>query len=133
MSPGTRRSFTGQVISNKMAKTVVVAITWQQTHRLYRKAVRRITKAYAHDEGNQCRVGDQVRIEETRPLSRLKRWRVVEVLARRDLPDVSPAALDQQVLEAMASGAQPAPTPTAGGTQEAQGSGSPPGQGTEPV
>ncbi len=133
MSPGTRRSFTGQVISSKMAKTVVVAITWQQTHRLYRKAVRRVTKAYAHDEGNQCRVGDQVRIEETRPLSRLKRWRVVEVLARRELPDVRPVALDQQVLEAVASVAQKPPTTTAGGTQEAQGVESPPEQETGPV
>jgi len=133
MSPGTRRSFTGQVIGSKMAKTVVVAITWQQTHRLYRKAVRRITKAYAHDEGNQCQVGDRVRIEETRPLSRLKRWRVVEVLERRELPDVSPAALDEQALEAVASVAQRAPTPAAGGTQEAAGVESPPEQETKPV
>jgi small subunit ribosomal protein S17 len=116
-----------------MAKTVVVAITWQQTHRLYRKAVRRITKAYAHDEGNQCQVGDQVRIEETRPLSRLKRWRVVEVLARRELPDVRPMALDQQLLEEVASVAREAPTPPAGEAQETQGVESPSEQETEPV
>jgi ribosomal protein uS17 len=68
-----------------MDKTVVVALEWLQTHRLYRKASRRITKVYAHDDGNQCNRGDVVQIEETRPLSKLKRWRVLRVIEQRDI------------------------------------------------
>jgi small subunit ribosomal protein S17 len=78
-----------------MDKTVVVAITWHQPHPIYRKSVRRVTKAYAHDEHNTCRLGDLVQIEEARPLSRVKRWRVVDVLSQKDLPEVPPSALDE--------------------------------------
>lgn len=72
----------GIVTSDKMDKTVVVAVDRFVRHPLYKKIVRRTSKFMAHDEKNQCRVGDRVRIVETRPLSRHKRWRVVEVLAR---------------------------------------------------
>lgn len=65
-----------------MDKTVVVAVDRFVRHPLYKKIVRRTSKFMAHDEKNQCRVGDRVRIVETRPLSRHKRWRVIEVLAR---------------------------------------------------
>ena len=106
---GTRKTLTGRVVSNKMSKTVVVEVTWLQRHPLYRKASRRITKAYAHDEGGRCTVGDVVRLEETRPLSRLKRWRVVEILQRHEQPEVSPAALDQSVLEQIAAGSPRTP------------------------
>ena len=72
----------GRVVSNKMDKTVVVAVESYRQHRLYRRAVRRIRRFKAHDEQNTCRVGDVVRIEETRPLSKEKRWRVVETLSK---------------------------------------------------
>ena len=70
----------GRVVSTKMAKTVVVAVDYLRPHPLYRKTVRRTNKFYAHDEDGQCELGDTVRIEETRPISKLKRWRVVEVV-----------------------------------------------------
>ena len=88
----------GRVISDKMDKTVVVSIQWQQRHRLYKKSMRRITKFYAHDGENQCRVGDLVRIQETRPISLNKNWRVLEILDRREVADVKPAELDEGLL-----------------------------------
>src|ERR687886_15453 len=75
-----RKQKIGRVVSNKMEKTVVVAVDYLRPHPIYRKTVRKTSKFYAHDEGNQCQPGDRVRIEETRPLSKLKRWRVVEIL-----------------------------------------------------
>ena len=81
-SRGTRKTRTGTVVSNRMEKTVVVNVQSTRRHALYSKAVRREKKFYAHDEENTCRVGDVVRIAETRPLSKLKRWRVVEVVER---------------------------------------------------
>ena len=70
----------GTVVSYKMDKTVVVAVENRFPHAIYQKTVSRTTRYKAHDEGNQCRVGDRVRITETRPLSRTKRWTVAEVL-----------------------------------------------------
>ena len=75
-----RKEKVERVVSNKMDKTVVVAVDYLRPHPLYRKTVRKTNKFYAHDENNQCRIGDTVRIEETRPLSKLKRWRVVEIV-----------------------------------------------------
>ncbi len=72
----------GRVVSTKMEKTVVVTVERQRTHRLYKKAVRRKTRFKAHDESSVCTEGDLVRIQETRPLSKDKRWRVTEVLER---------------------------------------------------
>lgn len=72
----------GRVVSDKMDKTVVVAVDYLKPHPLYRKIIRKTNKFHAHDEENTCRVGDTVRIEETRPLSRTKRWRVVEIVQR---------------------------------------------------
>nr|WP_322489511.1 30S ribosomal protein S17 [Chloroflexus sp.] len=72
----------GRVVSDKMDKTVVVAVDYLKPHPLYRKIIRRTKKFHAHDEENACKVGDVVRIEETRPLSRTKRWRVVEIVKR---------------------------------------------------
>lgn len=79
---GIRKSRTGTVVSNAMDKTVVIAVQTTSPHALYSKAVRRTKKLYAHDGDNQCRVGDVVRVVETRPMSKLKRWRVVEVVER---------------------------------------------------
>ena len=95
MSRGRRKARVGRVVSDKMDKTVVVAIEWRQTHPLYKKSVRRFTKLVVHDEQNDSTVGDQVSIVETRPLSKTKRWRVSEVLKRRDVPEIKPVEVDE--------------------------------------
>ncbi len=77
-----RKVRTGKVVSDKMEKTVVVAIESKVKHPLYGKTVNRTTKFKAHDEENACGVGDTVRIMETRPLSKDKRWRVVEIIEK---------------------------------------------------
>jgi len=79
---GMRKTRVGVVVSDKMDKTVVVAVEDIRRHPLYGRSVRRTTRLKAHDENNECRVGDEVRLMETRPLSRTKRWRVVEVIRR---------------------------------------------------
>jgi small subunit ribosomal protein S17 len=78
---GIRKSQVGIVTSTKMNKTVAVAVDRRVQHRLYKKTLRRTSKFLAHDENNACKVGDRVRIVETRPLSARKRWRVEKVLA----------------------------------------------------
>lgn len=98
MPDGRRKVRQGEVVSNKMDKTVLVAVRWQQRHRLYKKSIRRITRFFAHDRDNECRIGDVVRIEETRPLSRMKKWRVVEIVQRREVAEVKPAELDEGLL-----------------------------------
>lgn len=75
------KSLIGHVTSNKMDKTVGVAIEVSKPHPLYKKIIRRRIKLFAHDENNTCRQGDLVRVAETRPLSKTKRWRVVEILS----------------------------------------------------
>jgi len=77
-----RKVRTGTVVSNAMDKTVVVSVSDLKQHPIYKKVVRRTSKYLAHDEANECGVGDRVRIMETRPLSKLKRWRVVEVVEK---------------------------------------------------
>jgi small subunit ribosomal protein S17 len=79
-----RKRLTGVVTSDKMDKTVVVAVSTTKQHRLYGKVVRLVKKYKAHDENNDAREGDQVEIIESRPISRLKRWSVVSVLKRAD-------------------------------------------------
>jgi len=79
---GKRQEKVGVVTSTKMQKTVVITVERQGTHPLYKRVVRRSKNFLAHDEKNECRVGDTVRIEETRPLSSRKRWRVVEIIAK---------------------------------------------------
>ena len=77
-----RKTKLGRVVSDKMDKTVVVAVESYRPHPIYKKAVRRIKKFKAHDEQNACHTGDMVRIEETRPLSKEKRWRVLEIVSK---------------------------------------------------
>lgn len=77
-----RKTREGTVVSTKMNKTVVVAVVERVRHARYQKTLQRTKKLYAHDEVHDLREGDRVRVQETRPLSRLKRWRVVEVLER---------------------------------------------------
>jgi len=79
---GKRRTKVGRVISDKMDKTVVVSVERLRRHPIYKRVVRLSSKFKAHDEDNTAQVGDTVRIEESRPLSREKRWRVIEVVAR---------------------------------------------------
>ncbi len=79
---GKRRTKVGRVVSDKMDKTIVVSVERLRRHPIYKRVVRLSSKFKAHDEENSARVGDTVRIEESRPLSREKRWRVIEVIAR---------------------------------------------------
>jgi small subunit ribosomal protein S17 len=81
---GKRKTKVGRVVSDKMDKTVVVSVERLTRHPLYKRVVRMTTKFAVHDEENQARVGDTVLIEESRPLSRTKRWRLVEVTSRAD-------------------------------------------------
>ena len=77
-----RKEKVGVIFSNKMEKSVTVAVKWKEKHPMYGKFVNRTKKFHAHDESNNCNIGDTVRIMETRPLSKTKRWRVVEILER---------------------------------------------------
>ncbi len=81
-SRNNRKTRTGTVVSNKMDKTIVVAMKNKVKHPLYGKTINRTSKLKAHDEANECQVGDVVKIMETRPLSRDKRWRLVEVIEK---------------------------------------------------
>jgi len=87
---GKRKTRFGKVVSDKMDKTVVVAVETPKRHPLYKKTIRRAVKYKAHDEKNQCRTGDTVRIVETRPLSKDKRWRVAEVLSKGEVAEIQP-------------------------------------------
>ncbi len=81
----------GEVIANKMAKTIVVRVERRFRHPQFKKVVTRFKKFYAHDERNEARVGDRVRIEETRPVSKLKCWRLVDVVERNTAAEPVPA------------------------------------------
>jgi small subunit ribosomal protein S17 len=95
---GRRKVLEGVVVSDKMQKTVVVAVERLTRHPIYKKTIRKVKKYKAHDEENACRVGDRVRIVETRPLSKTKRWRVVEILQRAELVEVPAEAVDLELL-----------------------------------
>mgnify|MGYP001084501941 FL=1 len=82
MERNLRKTRTGKVVSDKMDKTIVVAIQNNEMHPLYNKIVKRTYKLKAHDENNDCHIGDTVKVMETRPLSRDKRWRLVEIVDR---------------------------------------------------
>ena len=87
---GKRKVREGLVMSDKTDKTVVVAVETRKVHPLYKKAIR-VTKKYkAHDENNACNVGDKVKIVETRPLSKEKRWRVTEIISKREVAETRP-------------------------------------------
>lgn len=77
-----RKTEVGKVVSDKMDKTIVVAIENRVKHKLYNKIIKRTIKLKVHDENNECKIGDRVRIMETRPLSKDKRWRLVEIIER---------------------------------------------------
>src|SRR2546422_9956822 len=88
----------GTVVSDKMQKTVVVAVQANVRHRLYKKTVRRVRRVMAHDEREEAALGDRVRIIEAAPMSRRKRWRLLEVLTRAELPEVAPESIDLELL-----------------------------------
>jgi len=85
-----RKTRLGRVVSDKMEKTVIVAVDTPWKHPIYKKTVRRVVKYKVHDEKSQCKVGDTVRIVETRPLSREKRWRVAEIVAKGEVAEIKP-------------------------------------------
>lgn len=82
MERANRKVRTGKVMSDKMDKTVVVGVETFISHPLYGKKIKRTTKFKAHDENNECNIGDKVKIMETRPLSKQKRWRLVEIIEK---------------------------------------------------
>ena len=87
---GARKELIGNVVSNKMSKTIVVEVIRKKTHPFYGRVVSQKKKFYAHDEKNEAHVGDVVRLEETRPLSKLKRWKLKEIVRKTALvPEVS--------------------------------------------
>lgn len=89
-----RKVRTGSVVRVKQDKTAVVEMVWKQRHPIYHKQVRRVARFYVHDPQNQCRIGDLVRIEETRPISKTKHWRLLEILERRQVAEVRPIELE---------------------------------------
>ena len=89
-----RKVRVGSVVGTRMDKTAVVELVWKQRHRVYRKEMRRVTRFYVHDPEEQCQIGDMVRIQETRPISRTKHWRLLNILSRREVADVRPIELE---------------------------------------
>ena len=108
---GKRKTKVGRVVSDRMDKTIVVSVERLTRHRLYKRVIRLTTKFKAHDEGNEARIGDTVRIEESRPLSATKRWRLVEVVQRagdHGMPaELELLAEEAAVSEAIHSAAHP--------------------------
>ena len=89
-----RKTRTGSVVRVKQDKTAIVEMVWKQRHRLYHKQVRRVARFYVHDPENQCQLGDLVRIEETRPISKTKHWLLLAILERRQVAEVRPIELE---------------------------------------
>ena len=85
-----RKTRLGHVVSDRMDKTVVVTVETPKRHPLYKKTIKKAVKYKAHDENNECRLGDIVKIVETRPLSRQKRWRVAEIITTRKMAEIQP-------------------------------------------
>ncbi len=90
MAEGRRKILLGEVVSNRMHKTITVKVERRVRHPMYERVVKRSKKFHAHDEHNQCQIGDVVRIIETRPLSKTKCWRLLEVVRRQATADVVP-------------------------------------------
>ena len=118
-----RKQRTGVVVSDRMNKTVVVRVERTVVHPLYKKVLRRRKQYKAHDETNVCALGDQVLIEECRPLSRQKQWRVVEILQRHEVADVQPRDIQAPALIQDEPAA--APEPEASAAAEAPETGPP--------
>jgi small subunit ribosomal protein S17 len=94
---GRRKELIGKVVSNRMNKTIVVQVVRQKSHPLYLRVISKAKKFYAHDEKNEAHIGDVVRVEETRPLSKLKRWQLKEIVRKTALvPEVTTGAQEQK-------------------------------------
>jgi len=93
-----RKVRVGSVVRTSREKTATVEMVWKQRHRLYRKQMRRVARFQVHDPENQCKLGDLVRIEETRPISKTKHWRILEILQRRQVADVAPIELESDAV-----------------------------------
>ncbi len=93
-----RKQRTGTVLKDTNDKSVVVGVSWLQRDRIYKKARRKLTKFIVHDEQNSATIGDRVLIEESRPLSRTKRWRLIEILEKVDLAEVQPSDIDTEAV-----------------------------------
>ena len=112
-----RKVRTGEVVSTTMDKTAVVELVWKIRHPIYRKQMRRVTKLYLHDPDQQCRVGDLVKIQETRPISKTKHWRLLEILQRRQIADVQAIELEREITPMM-TGEALAQTPMSASNSE---------------
>lgn len=109
-----QKTLVGTVVSDKMDKTVVVTVASSKQHRLYGKTIRRTTRYKAHDPENVCKLGDTVRLVETRPISKEKNWRVVEILQRRQVAEIQPSTIGQEI-------EQDVPRPTRAAAETADG------------
>ena len=89
-----RKTRIGRVVSNKMDKTVIVVVETPKRQRLYKKIIKRPVRYKAHDENNECGLGDMVRIIETRPLSKQKRWRVAEIISKGEVAEIQPQEIN---------------------------------------
>ena len=112
-----QKTMIGVVVSDKMEKTVIVAVEKPRRHRIYGKTLRRTERYKAHDPENVCRLGDRVRLVETRPLSKEKRWRVVEILQHKEVAEVKPSVIGRELEEGRIeapdeAGTTPAPAVT---------------------
>ena len=96
-----RKIRTGEVVSTTMDKTAIVELVWKIRHPIYRKQMRRVTKLYLHDPDQQCRVGDLVKIQETRPISKTKHWRLLEILQRKQIAEVQAIELEREITPMM--------------------------------
>ena len=108
MAKEMRKVRTGTVVRTKMDKTAVVESVWKQRHRLYRKQMRRVARYHVHDPLSRCQLGDVVQIQEVRPISKTKRWRLLEILERRRVAEVRPIELEADA-EVLAAGGGPSP------------------------
>lgn len=97
MARSMRKVRVGAVVRTNQDKTAIVEMVWKQRHRIYRKQMRRVARFYVHDPDNQCRLGDTVRIEETRRISKNKHWRLLGILDRKQIADVRPIDLETDV------------------------------------
>jgi len=136
MSYERRKVRIGRVVSDKMDKTVIVAYGWSTPHPIYKKAMRRETRFMTHDPENQAKLGDVVRIVESRPISKTKRWKLAEILSSREIAELQPeeiqvdesvasaaatSALDQAEAAESASTTPDAESTSGGDLEEAQG------------
>lgn len=119
---GRRQTLVGTVVSDKMTKTVVVLVERAARHPLYRKIIKRSKRYLAHDDRLGAKLGDLVRIVQSRPLSARKRWRVIEILKRGEVAEVAPSEIDEAYLAPVRErAAPPAPTPKTEAAAEPQG------------